>query len=112
MHSTLAGFTEGTKQPYYSIDFIDSTPIKFMTNTECRRFLKEDTNQYDKEIMCFNTTDLEYYSHFSTVSYRKVASINANYQFKNQHFVKRSQYISMKNPLYKIYKCLHVLETC
>ena len=29
-----------------------------MTNTECRRFLKEDTDQYDKEIMCFNTTDL------------------------------------------------------
>ena len=33
MHSTLEGFTDGTSQPFYSIDFIESTRIKFMTNT-------------------------------------------------------------------------------
>ena len=87
MHSTLEGFTDGTSQPFYSIDFIESTPIKLMTNTECRRFLKEDTNQYNKEIMCFDTTDLQYDSHFSIVN--------------NTIIVKRVQYISIKNPLYK-----------
>ena len=47
---------------FFSIDYIESTPVKFMTNTDCRKFLEEegDTNQHDKEIMCFNTTDLEY----------------------------------------------------
>ena len=46
---------------FFSIDYIESTPVKLMTNTECRKFLEEeDTNQHDKEIMCFNTTDLEY----------------------------------------------------
>ena len=68
MHSTLEGSTDGTLQPFYSIDFIESTPIKFMTNTECKRFLKEDTNQYEKEIMCFDTTDVDNYRHFFIVS--------------------------------------------
>ena len=49
----------------FSIDYIESTPIKFMANTECRRFLNEDMNQwepnqYNQEIICFNTIDLEY----------------------------------------------------
>ena len=68
MHSTLEGFTDGTSQPFYSIDFIESTPIKLMTNSECRRFLKEDTNQYNKEIMCFDTTNLQYDSNFFIVN--------------------------------------------
>ena len=87
MHSTLEGFTDGTSQPFYSIDFIESTPIKLMTNTECRRFLKEDTNQFNEEIMCFDTTDLQYDSNFFIVN--------------NTIIVKRVQYISIKNPPYK-----------
>ena len=67
MNSTLERSTDGTSKLFYSIELIESTPIKFMTNADCRRFLKEDTNQYNKEIMCFNTTDLEHYRHFSKV---------------------------------------------
>ena len=56
---------DGSLEPFISIDSLDSIPIKFMTNTECRRFLNEDMdqwepNQYNREIICFNTTDLEY----------------------------------------------------
>ena len=87
MHSTLEGFTDGTSQPFYSIDFIESTPIKLMTNTECRRFLKEDTNQFNKEIMCSDTTDLQYDSNFFIAN--------------NTIITKRVQYISVKNPLDK-----------
>ena len=87
MHSTLEGFTEGTSEPFYSIDIIESTPIKLMTNTECRRFLKEDTNQFNKEIMCFDTTDLQYDSNFFIVN--------------NTIITKRVQYISVKNSLDK-----------
>ena len=50
---------DGSLEPFISIDSLESIPIKFMTNTECRKFLKEDTNQYHKEIMCSNTKDLE-----------------------------------------------------
>ena len=49
----------GSLEPFISIDSLDSIPIKFMTNTECSKFLKEDTNRYHKEIMCSNTKDLE-----------------------------------------------------
>ena len=37
---------------FFSLDYIESTPVKFMTNAECRKFLEEeDTKQHDKEIM-------------------------------------------------------------
>ena len=87
MHSTLEGFTDGTSQPFYSIDFIESTPIKLMADTECRRFLKEDTDQFNREIMCFDTTGLQYDSNFFIVN--------------NTIITKRVQYISVKNPLDK-----------
>ena len=44
-------------EPFISLDSLESIPIKFMTNTECRRFLAEDTDQYHKEIMCTDTTN-------------------------------------------------------
>ena len=62
---------DGSSEPFISIDSLESTPIKFMTNTECRRFLKEDTDQYHKEIMCSNTTDLE--NRLSTFEQYKVS---------------------------------------
>ena len=44
-------------EPFISLESLESIPIKFMTNTECRRFLAEETDQYHKEIMCTNTTN-------------------------------------------------------
>ena len=38
---------------------------------------------------------------FSTKTYCIVVSSNARYQLENQLFIKRSQYIRVKNPLHK-----------
>ena len=42
-------------EPLIFLDSLESISIKFMTNTECRRFLPENTDQYHKEIMCSDT---------------------------------------------------------
>ena len=46
-------------EPFISLDALESISMKFMTNTKCRRFLQENTDQYHKEIMCSDTNNLE-----------------------------------------------------
>ena len=73
---------DGSLEPFISIDSLESIPIKFMTNTECRRFLKEDTDQYHKEIICSDTKDLEY--RLWTFEQYKVSQLGIRIKLINQ----------------------------